>query len=64
MSNDRTRRTYIGSVPVAERAAMARLARGKDGLCADYVRNIRQRLNGLGIVDAAVEEFAALTDQR
>jgi glutathione-specific gamma-glutamylcyclotransferase len=57
--NDHTKRTYIGNVPLAERVAMARVAKGADGLCVDYVLNISARLQALGIADAAVEEFAA-----
>ena len=60
--NDRNADTYIGSDAVAQRAAMARVAEGKDGRCVDYVRNIRRRLTDLGINDPAVEEFAALVD--
>jgi cation transport protein ChaC len=58
--NDRTRRTYVGNVSVADRAAMARLATGEGGRCVDYVLNIHDRLRALNIEDAAVEEFAAL----
>jgi cation transport protein ChaC len=58
--NDRKSRTYIGGIALSERAAMARQAEGEAGRCADYVRNIRERLQGLGITDLAVEEFAEL----
>lgn len=61
--NDRTKSTYIGNIPLAQRGKMARTARGTSGACADYVRNIRDKLASLGIVDAAVEEFAALIGQ-
>lgn len=61
--NDRTARTYIGGMPVAQRAAMARIAAGNDGRCADYVRRIGNRLGELGIADAAVMEFVALVDR-
>jgi glutathione-specific gamma-glutamylcyclotransferase len=61
--NDRTDSTYIGNIPVARRAEMARTARGRDGACAEYVRNIHEKLVSLGIVDADVEEFAALVEE-
>lgn len=62
--NDRTARTYIGHVPAADRAALARAARGTSGACAHYVWNIHAKLREMGIVDADVEEFAALVDAR
>jgi cation transport protein ChaC len=58
--NDRTSRTYIGNVPVEERALMARAARGTGGACADYVRNISEKLRALEIIDGGVNEFARL----
>ena len=58
--NDRTKSTYIGNIDIAQRADMARTARGTDGACADYVRNIHEKLTALGIVDTDVEIFAAL----
>lgn len=60
--NDRRSDTYIGNVPAEERAAMARAARGKDGACANYVRNICEKLRSLEIADQDVEEFARLVD--
>jgi len=61
--NDRTKSTYIGNVPIAQRGDMARTARGTSGACADYVRSIHEKLTALGIVDADVEEFATLVGQ-
>jgi cation transport protein ChaC len=61
--NDRTKSTYIGNVPIAQRGHMARTARGTSGACADYVRSIHKKLTALGIVDADVEEFATLVGQ-
>jgi hypothetical protein len=61
--NDRTRTTYIGNVDIGLRPDMARLARGTDGACVDYVRNIHVKLTSLGIVDTDVETFVALTGQ-
>ena len=46
--NDRTSGTYIGN------------ARGTKGACADYVRNINEKLRALEIIDGGVDEFAAL----
>src|SRR5260370_20014767 len=61
--NDNTDRTYVGSIPMALRADMARTARGRDGACAKYVRNIHEKLVLLGIVDTDVEEFATLVGE-
>jgi len=58
--NDRTKPTYIGNIPLMQRRDMARRARGTSGACADYVRNIHEKLTSLSIVDADVNEFAAL----
>jgi len=41
---------------------MARIARGTSGTCVDYVRNIHQKLNTLGIVDIDVEDLLALIE--
>lgn len=60
--NDRNASTYMGAIPLAERALMARIARGTNGTCLDYVRNIHQKLNSLGIVDIDVEDFLALIE--
>jgi cation transport protein ChaC len=57
--NDRTKRTYIGDVPLGERIEMARVAEGEGGRCIDYVLNIRAQLRALDAADAVVEEFAA-----
>jgi cation transport protein ChaC len=61
--NDRTKSTYIGKIPVAQRAEMTRTARGTSGACTNYVRSIHEKLAALGIVDADVEEFAALVGE-
>ncbi len=60
--NDRSKNTYIGRLPLGKRAAMAKKAKGDDGACADYVRNIHQKLVSLGIVDPDVEDFLKLID--
>ena len=57
--NDRTAGTYIGNIPIDNRAAMARAAQGTDGASADYVRNIREKLNSVGIAEPDVVEFAS-----
>lgn len=56
--NNPSRDTFIGDKPVDERARMAREARGQSGACADYIRNIRDKLLDLDIQDPVVEEFA------
>jgi glutathione-specific gamma-glutamylcyclotransferase len=56
--NDPSAATYIGNLPIQQRAAMVSAARGQDGDCVDYVRNVRDRLKEVGIVDTCVEEFA------
>lgn len=55
--NDIKAATYIGSLPLKDRARMARTAVGTDGSCSDYVTNIRNKLNAAGIKDQAVENF-------
>jgi cation transport regulator ChaC len=60
--NDRSANTYIGNKPLAERAMLARTARGTTGACADYVRNIHVKLESFGIVDTDVEEFLRLIE--
>jgi len=61
--NDRSGSTYLGNVAPVTRAAMARNAHGSSGNCTEYVRNIHNRLNSLGIIDAAVEEFVRFIGQ-
>jgi cation transport protein ChaC len=56
-TNNRSGETYIGSMPVAERASMVRIASGKAGRCSDYVASIRNELVQRGIDDPYVEEF-------
>ncbi len=53
----------IGNMPLAQRAAMARVAVGTDGSCANYVSNIAARLAALGIDDPVVREFAEAVQQ-
>lgn len=60
--NVRNGPTYIGNVPIEQRAGLARTAAGTSGSCIDYVRNIQQKLNLLDIVDTDVQEFLALID--
>jgi len=62
LSTTRTGNTYIESIPVAERAAMAKAAVGTSGSCADYVRSIHQKLQSLGIADGDVETFLTLME--
>ena len=58
--NDRSKTTYMGKHTLEERARLAAVASGSSGLCRDYVKNIRDRLEALGVEDRGVEEFAAL----
>jgi glutathione-specific gamma-glutamylcyclotransferase len=58
--NDRSKRTYIGRIPIAQRASMAKSATGTCGTCLDYVRNIHNKLQSLGIADTDVEQFLKL----
>jgi len=60
--NDRNTSTYIGTISIKERAAMAKIARGEKGACADYVRNIHRKLDSLRIPDMNVKEFCTLVD--
>lgn len=60
--NDKGKSTYIGKVPDKERAAMAKIAKGEKGNCADYVRRIHAKLGTLGILDDGVTDFLRLMD--
>lgn len=60
--NDRSKPTYIGNIPIAQRANMARTATGTSGACLDYVRNIHETLESLGIVDTDVDGFVTLLE--
>jgi cation transport protein ChaC len=62
--NDRTKRTYIGDIPIAQRVSMAKTATGTCGTGLDYVRNIRNKLRSLNIVDTHVEEFFMLLESQ
>lgn len=55
--NDPARSTYIGAQPLRDRTRMAKAAQGSKGACRDYVKNIREKLQELGITDSAVESF-------
>ena len=55
--NDPKRHTYIGDRSIEERVKMAKLAKGRDGNCFDYVRNIHEKLSSLGIADQSVNEM-------
>ena len=55
--NDTTRNTYIGNVPLQQRAQMVLAANGSAGSCCDYVSNIAKQLQKLGIEDQEVEAF-------
>jgi cation transport regulator ChaC len=55
--NDLTRSTFIGNHPIEARARLARTAVGSKGSGLSYVKNIRQKLQEVGIDDRSVEEF-------
>jgi len=55
--NDTTKGTYIGNLPLAERARMAKAAQGSSGTCVTYVKGVHDKLQELGISDPAVSEF-------
>ena len=57
--NDQSARTYIGNQPAAERARLAKSARGTSGACVDYLKNVRAELSKLGIIDPVVGCFWA-----
>jgi cation transport protein ChaC len=60
--NNRNKRAYMGNIPIAQRGSLAKTARGTSGTCVEYVRNIHEKLNSLGIVDTDVEEFWTLIE--
>ncbi len=55
--NDQSSTTYIGNIDLEARVEMAKNAIGSDGECIDYVTNIHNKLNELGIRDPYVSEF-------
>jgi cation transport protein ChaC len=55
--NDSKASTYIGHLPIQQRAAMAYAAKGTSGACVDYVRGIHDKLKELEIADTCVEMF-------
>jgi glutathione-specific gamma-glutamylcyclotransferase len=61
--NDKCARTYIGNMPVEDRARLARTAIGTSGRCADYVRNLHAKLSDLEVRDGEVEEFVRLMER-
>jgi glutathione-specific gamma-glutamylcyclotransferase len=60
--NSRSSNTYIGNLSLATRAQMAAGAKGTSGSCADYVRNVQQKLLSFGIQDPAVDAFVSAVD--
>lgn len=55
-------RNLITAKQISEIADMARAACGTSGACADYVRNIAQKINDLGVQDADVRALLAALD--
>lgn len=62
--NDRSDASYLGNIPIQHRAHMARTARGTQGACLEYVRNIHAKLESLGIADNDVNEFLTLIESQ
>ncbi|MCK4456286.1 MAG: gamma-glutamylcyclotransferase [Thermoplasmata archaeon] len=60
--NRKDRKTYIGDVPVETRVLMIREAKGTAGRCLDYVRNLTEKLDELGIVDSYVRRIVGLLE--
>lgn len=54
--------TYIGNVPLQQRARMVLAANGSAGNCYDYVSNIAKQLKTLGIDDQTVEAFMSAVE--
>ncbi len=62
--NDLASATYIGDRSVNERARMVRSAKGKDGKCFDYLRDLHKRLDSLGIADEHVKQMFQSVDSK
>ena len=57
--NDRKAKTYIGNVDIQKRAAMTKIAKGDNGSCVEYAKNIQKQLESLGITDEHVVDFVS-----
>ena len=55
--NDQSSTTYIENINLETRVEMAKNAIGSNGKCIDYVTNIYNKLNKLGIRDPYVSKF-------
>lgn len=55
--NDRDSHTYIGNLPLQSRISMVKKAKGSDGACVEYVKNIHNKLKDLKIQDQNVQNF-------
>ena len=55
--NDTSKNTFIGDLPLAERARMTKRAGGSSGTCEVYARGIYDTLRAMGITDNAVNAF-------
>ena len=62
--NDRTKRTYAGTLSLDARVALAMKATGTGGACVSYIQNIGSKLKELGIEDAHIEAFLAEMKKR
>lgn len=55
---------HLPAWPLQDRAALVPVARGTSGRCCDYLRQLRSKLQLLGITDRAVEElWSAVQEQ-
>jgi cation transport protein ChaC len=55
--NDTNANTYIGNLSFEKRAEMVNTAKGSDGHCLEYIKNIRKMLSKIGVNDLIVEDF-------
>lgn len=55
--NDTGAKSYIGELPIRERAAMIQSASGTSGSCGEYVERISTVLRLMGVNDPHVDEF-------
>ncbi len=55
--NDLKAATYIGDLSIEKKAQMARVAKGGEGNCLEYVRQIHKKLRSLDITDEHVSQM-------
>lgn len=59
--NDINANTYIGNISIEKRAEMAKTAKGNDGNCLEYIKNLQGMLSKIGVNDTMVKDFYGLT---